>query len=262
MARSRILHPGFFTNEDLLELPLEARVLFAGLWTLADREGRLEDRPKRIKIELFPGDNYDVDALLQALLNKGFIHRYAVPGTNLIHVRHFLKFQRCHPREAQSVHPSCPCEGVEDEPRTNLGDALDEPRLNEGEAKVSGLGSPRTKGSPMSPEVSAEDGAAAPAKPRLRKIEPEDVSRWEGEYPAVDIPAMVADYLNWSGSSKHVNKVLGFQNQLREAWRLEKFRKQAPTVGQNVMDIHKRNKELERIAWERKNPGIPFEVPS
>ena len=124
MARSRILHPGFFTNEDLLELPLEARVLFAGLWTLADREGRLEDRPKRIKIELFPGDNYDVDALLQALLNKGFIHRYAVPGTNLIHVRHFLKFQRCHPREAQSVHPSCPCEGVEDEPRTNLGDAL------------------------------------------------------------------------------------------------------------------------------------------
>ena len=255
MARSRILDPGFFTNEDLLELPLEARVLFAGLWCLADREGRLEDRPKRIKIELFPGDNYDVDLLLQALLSRGFIHRYAVPGHNLIHVRNFLKYQRCHPREAQSVWPECPCMADTE----SLGDAKDQPRTDLGTAKVFGLGSPRTKGSP---EVSEDEGAAAPAKPRLRKIEPEDVSRWEGEYPAVDIPAMVADYLNWSGSSKHVNKVLGFQNQLRDQWRLEKFRKQAPTVGQNVMDIHKRNKELERIAWERKNPGIPFEVPS
>ena len=119
----------------------------------------------------------------------------------------------------------------------------------------------------MSPEVSAEDGAAllaaVAAKPkRARRMTPEDVARWEGQHPTVDIPAMVLDYENWSGSSKHVDKVLGFQNQLRDQWRLEKFRKQAPTVGQNVMDIHKRNKELERIAWERKNPGIPFEVPS
>ena len=50
MARSRNIKPGFFKNEDLLDLPYEYRLLFVGLWTLADREGYLEDRPKRIRM--------------------------------------------------------------------------------------------------------------------------------------------------------------------------------------------------------------------
>ena len=62
MARARNIKPSFFTNEDLVELPFEDRLLFIGLWTLADREGRLEDRPKRIKMAVFPADNVDVDA--------------------------------------------------------------------------------------------------------------------------------------------------------------------------------------------------------
>ena len=49
MARARNIKPGFFKNEFLAEMPCEVRLLFIGLWTLADREGRLEDRPKRIK---------------------------------------------------------------------------------------------------------------------------------------------------------------------------------------------------------------------
>jgi len=85
----------------------------------------------------------------------------------------------------------------------------------------------------MSPEVSAEDGAAllaaVAAKPkRARRITPEDVARWEGQHPTVDIPAMVLDYENWKGSAGHHDKVLGFENQLRDEWRLEKFRRKAP----------------------------------
>jgi hypothetical protein len=49
MPRTRQIKPGFFKNDELAELPIEARLLFAGLWTIADREGRLEDRPKKIK---------------------------------------------------------------------------------------------------------------------------------------------------------------------------------------------------------------------
>ena len=48
MARARNIKPGFFANENLAECDPLARLLFAGLWCLADREGRLEDRPKRI----------------------------------------------------------------------------------------------------------------------------------------------------------------------------------------------------------------------
>ena len=54
MARARNIKPGFFKNELLAEMPPETRLLFMGLWCLADREGRFEDRPKKIKMELFP----------------------------------------------------------------------------------------------------------------------------------------------------------------------------------------------------------------
>jgi len=42
--RSRNIKPGFFKNEIIAEMPTETRLLFIGLWLLADREGRLEDR--------------------------------------------------------------------------------------------------------------------------------------------------------------------------------------------------------------------------
>ena len=52
MARTRSIKPSFFDNEILGDLPPLTRLLFIGLWGIADREGRLEDRPKRIKKEL------------------------------------------------------------------------------------------------------------------------------------------------------------------------------------------------------------------
>ena len=52
MARARNIKPGFFTNDELVELPFATRLLFIGLWTIADREGRMVDRPKKIKMEI------------------------------------------------------------------------------------------------------------------------------------------------------------------------------------------------------------------
>ena len=71
MARARNLKPAFFTNDLLAEIEPLGRLLFQGLWCLADREGRLVDRPKRIKAELFPYDDADVDVLLSALAARG-----------------------------------------------------------------------------------------------------------------------------------------------------------------------------------------------
>ena len=78
MARIRSLKIGFFTNEVLCELSPWHRLLFAGLWILSDREGRLEDRPRRIKATLFPYDEINVDKLLTDLADSGFVVRYAV----------------------------------------------------------------------------------------------------------------------------------------------------------------------------------------
>lgn len=106
--RARNIKPGFFTNEDLAELEPMGRLLFIGLWTLADREGRLEDRPKRIKGALFPYDNCDVDPLLDELQKWGFIKRYQSQGVKCIQIINFSKHQNPHPREAKSVLPEPP----------------------------------------------------------------------------------------------------------------------------------------------------------
>lgn len=105
MARSRNIKPGFFTNEDLVELDFGTRLLFIGLWTLADREGYLEDRPKRIKMALFPADDLDVEKCLNELHGKKLILRYEVDGGQFIHVKNFGKHQNPHHKEAPSLIP-------------------------------------------------------------------------------------------------------------------------------------------------------------
>lgn len=105
MARARNIKPGFFTNEELVELPFSTRLLFIGLWTLADREGRLEDKPKRIKMHLFPADEIDVDVALCGLQASGFLTRYEVDGARYIQVLAFRKHQNPHRDEKPSSIP-------------------------------------------------------------------------------------------------------------------------------------------------------------
>jgi hypothetical protein len=123
MARARNIKPGIFTNEDLAELPIEARFLFVGLWTMADREGRLEDRPKRIKMTIFPADTIDVEPLLEGLHRMGLLIRYEVEGSAYIWIPGFTKHQKPHPREVASAIPPY------------LGTTQAAPRCDQGNAK-------------------------------------------------------------------------------------------------------------------------------
>lgn len=105
MARARNIKPGFFKNELLAELPALDRLLFMGLWCLADREGRVEDRSKRIKMELFPCDDYSVEDGLARLAGAGFLHRYTVGDVSVISIDNFLKHQSPHGTEKDSELP-------------------------------------------------------------------------------------------------------------------------------------------------------------
>src|SRR3972149_3518925 len=106
MARIRYIKPGFFTNERLAELRPLARLLFIGLWCIADRAGRLEDRPKRIRAEILPFDNVSADKLLADLADSGFIIRYEAGGQRYIQVATFAKHQHPHMKEAESLIPA------------------------------------------------------------------------------------------------------------------------------------------------------------
>ena len=108
MARIRSIKPEFFVHEDITRLSALHRILFIGLWTQADREGRLEDRPRRLKVQVLPFDDCDIDAMLADLDREGFIHRYQVSGMLFIAIPSFLDHQRPRPDEPPSVIPASP----------------------------------------------------------------------------------------------------------------------------------------------------------
>ena len=111
--RARSLKPGLFKNELLGTMDPLLTILFEGLWCLADREGRLEDRPLRIKAEVFPyREGLDVNGYLTELERLDFIERYEVAGDRFIQVITFPKHQNPHKTERPSIIPlnphSCP----------------------------------------------------------------------------------------------------------------------------------------------------------
>lgn len=106
MSRIRSIKPEFFTDEHLAELPPLDRLVFVGLWTIADKAGRLEDRPKRIKAIVLPYDSADMVKILDRLADAKFILRYEIDGQRLIQIRTWEKHQRVHHTEVESDLPS------------------------------------------------------------------------------------------------------------------------------------------------------------
>lgn len=180
MARGRNLKPGFFKNEELVELPFEDRLLFAGLWTLADCRGVLEFRPKRIKMELFPADDVDVVASLDRLAERGLIRVYEAQGVRAILIPKFLTHQNPHHREKPSDVPMpeadpvpVEAETVEDsgEPEARPGPALGQP---EASRALSPFPFPESSNPPSPPEGGTSRSRAPSVTPaRIREDFPD-----------------------------------------------------------------------------------------
>ena len=120
MARSRNIKPSFFENDELAECDPLARLLFIGLWTVADCQGVLEDRPRRIKAQVLPYDDCDIVALLDDLISKGFVRRFKADESSYLHVIQFAKHQNPHKKE-EAKHPA------PTEPSASPGLAPDKP---------------------------------------------------------------------------------------------------------------------------------------
>jgi hypothetical protein len=108
--RARQIKPGLLRNDLLGAADPHITILFAGLWMMADREGRLEDRPLRICAEAFPYrrrvTEKRVDAWLTWLHDNSLIGRYIVNGQRYIQVLAFSKHQNPHKDEKASTIPA------------------------------------------------------------------------------------------------------------------------------------------------------------
>ena len=196
--RARNIKPGFYKNEELAECSPYARLLFPGLWMMADREGRLEDRPKRIKGEIFPYDNIDVEPLLNELVTHGFIIRYETDGKHCIQILTFKEHQRVHSNEAVSVLPQFEAGLVTKETSTSnqgeqdlspneqaLRPSLLNPSLLNDESPLSENLNPESpqRGKTGGPDTISERGFSEPVEDKVREWLKYKTERNEGYKP-------------------------------------------------------------------------------
>lgn len=94
MARQRIIHPEFWTSEDMIPLSPIARLLFIGIWTFADDDGRIPFKVISLKCQIFPMDNIDVVPLVEELLSIGVVTEYSFEGDKYLVVKSWSKHQK------------------------------------------------------------------------------------------------------------------------------------------------------------------------
>ncbi|OYD50696.1 hypothetical protein [Acidovorax kalamii] len=102
MARIRTIKPEFFTSEDIVSLSPLARLLYVATWCEADKEGRLAWKPLTFKLRYFPGDECDIKALCQELVEAKLVVLY---GDGLAYIPKFGAHQHINPRESASQLP-------------------------------------------------------------------------------------------------------------------------------------------------------------
>lgn len=112
MARIRTVKPVLFRHTDLFKaeqssgLPL--RLVFIGLFTCADREGRFRWRPQELKLDVLPYDEVNLDEALTALARYGFILKYRVGHEYFGCIPTWHQHQCINKRESVSQLPAPP----------------------------------------------------------------------------------------------------------------------------------------------------------
>lgn len=250
MARIRYIKPDFFTDEHIVELDFAARLLFIGLWTLVDRDGRMEYSPKQVKLRLFPDDRIDIEAKMADLADKGRLVIYEVDRKRYIEITNFAKHQRPHPKEAASSCPAPPFHG--EQLNYTARNEAETPKRGEQEQKGNsnrngeGNTTAAIVGGPVRVSISeAEQRHLDTVMDGLRERLNVNTLRDEQDW---------VDQIHWAHSNKFTaDQVLEcFDLLTKQKWR--KGRVTPKNVGDNLPELKKLRAE---IAEQDKAPGKP-----
>lgn len=99
-------HLDLFDSERSSRLPL--RFAYIMLWCHCDREGRFTWEPRRLKAEILPYDDVDFSRVLDALVTRGFIVKYASGGREFGWCPGLERHQIFNNRESPSILPEVP----------------------------------------------------------------------------------------------------------------------------------------------------------
>lgn len=154
--RRREISPEFWTDEKVVQLSDPAKLLFIGLWNMADREGRVECKPKTIGFKIRPWAPGEVPVLLDELITFDLVKRYQVGGAEVLSIPKFAEHQRIHPKEMASRLPP---EVITSEPTGK----------DPGETRLAG------EGSEIMPLPALPAGSSLPSGPSGSSGDPERV---------------------------------------------------------------------------------------
>lgn len=97
MRRIRTIKPEYFESETVSRVGIFARLLFIGLWTIADDAGRLRGATRLIASNLFAYDENvveQVETALTDLENQNLIRRYLFNNSTYISISGWQKHQK------------------------------------------------------------------------------------------------------------------------------------------------------------------------
>jgi hypothetical protein len=126
LAKIRALHPEIFSDDDLCEVSIAARWLYAGLWCYACDNGHLADKPKQIKRWIFASDDVSAADLLRELEDVAEVIERAdgwivIPGLRKRQKVDWRYFKTCdYPGGCEK-----PAKKTDSQPETRRGPAVD-----------------------------------------------------------------------------------------------------------------------------------------
>lgn len=96
MARRRMIDPNFWQSEDVAKLNIRQRLLFVGLFSNADDEGKLRGNPAFVRSLIFPYEDIsisDIEDDLNIIEKVASLSQYEVEGNKYIKLINWTKFQ-------------------------------------------------------------------------------------------------------------------------------------------------------------------------
>jgi hypothetical protein len=127
MARIRSIKPEFWVSEQIAECSTSARLTFVGMWAFCDDNGVHPAKPKTLKAELFPMDDFsssDVEGWVQELVKVGLVAKFNHEGVEFWHVTGWAKHQKID--RPSYKYPAPPAAQTGGQPQQKL----DEPSAN------------------------------------------------------------------------------------------------------------------------------------
>lgn len=105
MPRIRTIKPEYWTDPVMVQLSPLARLFYIGTWNFAMcDQGHLEDDPMRLKLQILPAENVDVQDLIDELTAAGRLHRIDTGNDSFLHVKTLADHQKVDGRWT----PRCP----------------------------------------------------------------------------------------------------------------------------------------------------------